>query len=302
MNRHSSREKQFKSGFVAIIGPPNVGKSTLLNYLLGEKISITSQKPQTTRNRILGILHRENAQIIFVDTPGIHKATGPLNKRIVETALSALVDVDLILVMVDASARDEVSETLLIKSLEDQKKPVIMALNKIDITQKSRLLALIDQWKDAFPFKEIIPISAQTGEQTDVLIASMEAHLPDGPPFFPPDSITDATERFIVSELIREKAFRLTGQEIPYSIAVTVDKFSENEKTRLISIHATIHVERESQKGIVIGKGGVKLKQIGEAARKDIETLLSTKIFLKLFVRVQKNWSKDSKALRNFGY
>ena len=302
MNRHSPTEKQFKSGFVAIIGPPNVGKSTLLNRLLGEKISITSKKPQTTRNRILGILHRQNSQIVFLDTPGIHNATGPLNKRIVETALSTLADVDLILVMVDASEGDEISENLLLKTLKNQKKPVMLALNKIDLIKKGQLLSLIDQWQTVYPFKEIIPLSAQTGEQTDFLISSMEEALPKGPAFFPPDSITDVTEKFIVSELIREKAFRLTDQEIPYSIAVTVDKFLEKEKPGIIHIHATIHVERESQKGIVIGKGGTKLKQIGEAARKDIEKLLASKIFLKLFVRVQKNWSKDTKALRKLGY
>lgn len=284
------------------MGAPNVGKSTLLNHLLGEKISITSKKPQTTRNRILGVLHRERSQMVFVDTPGVHHASGPLNRRIVETALSALSDVDLILVMADASAPDEASERILIKAMADQKKPALMALNKIDLIKKSHLLLLIDQWKAIFPFREIVPISAKTGDQVDTLITGMEALLPAGPPFFPPDSITDVSERFIVSELIREKAFRLTGQEIPYSIAVTIDKFSEKEKPGLIRIHATIHVERPSQKGIVIGKGASKLKQIGEAARKDIEKLLGTKVFLKLFVRVQKNWSKDTKALRKFGY
>ena len=290
----------FKSGFVAIVGAPNVGKSTLLNQLLGEKISITSKKPQTTRNRILGILHREKSQIVFMDTPGVHKATGTLNHRIVDAAMAALDEVDLILMMVDASNPDSTSEQILIKALKNLNKPVILGLNKIDLLAKSGLLLLMEQWEKAYPFQEIIPFSAKTGDQTDVLMTSMESILPEGPPFFPPDSLTDASERFIVSELIREKAFRLTGQEIPYSIAVTIDKFSENP--RIINIHATLHVERDSQKGIVIGKGGSKLKQIGESARKDIEKLLGTKIFLKLFVRVQKNWTRDTKALRKFGY
>lgn len=292
----------FKSGFVAIAGAPNVGKSTLLNKILGEKISITSRKPQTTRNRILGILHRPASQFVFVDTPGIHQAKTPLNTRIVGTALSTLNDTDLILVLVDASKPDPNSEQILVKNLKKQRKPVILAINKIDLVVKHLLLPIIDRWTKAYPFESVIPVSAKHGIQVEELLDTMEALLPEGPPFFPEESITNLPERFITAEIIREKVFRLTGQEIPYSTAVTVDSFSEQKKGTLVKIDATIHTERDSQKGIIIGQKGNKLKKIGENARKDIERLLGCKVFLKLFVRVQKNWSKDTKALRRFGY
>lgn len=301
-SKTTSNHNNYKSGFVAIVGAPNSGKSTLLNRLLGEKISITSQKPQTTRNRILGVLHLENAQCVFIDTPGIFAATGPLNTRIVNVAVSTLQEVDLILLMVDITRSESNTNTILINAVKDRKKPVVLAINKIDLVKKDVLLSVISKWQDKLPFADIIPISAKTGEQTDHLISSLESLLPQGPAFYPQDSLTDVSERFIVSELIREKVFRLTGQEIPYSVAVTVDQFLEKEPSSLIKIHATIHVERDSQKGIIIGKGGAKLKSIGEAARKSIEDLLDTKVFLKLFVRVEKNWSKDTKALRKFGY
>ncbi len=297
-----NKQADFKSGFVAIVGTPNVGKSTLLNRMLGEKISITSQKPQTTRNRILGIMHRPASQLVFIDTPGVHKAKTPLNIRIVGTALSALSDADLILVLVDASLPDPNSEQILIKKFKKQKKPVVLAINKIDLVEKPALLTIIDKWAKAYPFESVIPVSAKYGTQVEELLDAMEALLPKGPPFFPEESITDLPERFITAEIIREKVFRLTGQEIPYSTAVTVDSFSEQKKGALVKIDATIHIERDSQKGIIIGKNGSKLKKIGEDARKDIERMLGCKVFLKLFVRVQKKWSKDTKALRRFGY
>ncbi len=297
-----NKQADFKSGFVAIVGTPNVGKSTLLNRILGEKISITSQKPQTTRNRILGIMHRPASQLVFIDTPGVHKAKTPLNIRIVGTALSALSDADLILVLVDASLPDPNSEQILIKKFKKQKKPVVLAINKIDLVEKPALLTIIDKWAKAYPFESVIPVSAKYGTQVKELLDAMEALLPKGPPFFPEESITDLPERFITAEIIREKVFRLTGQEIPYSTAVTVDSFSEQKKGALVKIDATIHIERDSQKGIIIGKNGSKLKKIGEDARKDIERMLGCKVFLKLFVRVQKKWSKDTKALRRFGY
>ena len=292
----------FKSGFVAIVGAPNSGKSTLLNRLLGEKISITSKKPQTTRNRILGILHLEKAQCIFIDTPGIFKASGPLNTRIVDVAVSTLHEVDIILLLVDVTQADTRKYQFLIKAIQDQNKQVILALNKIDLIKKHELLDIIAKWQNICSFTDIIPISAKTGDQLDALVSALHGVLPKGPQFYPDDSLTDVSERFIVSELIREKIFRQTGQEIPYSVAVTVDQFEENTASPIIRIHATIHVERDSQKGIIIGKGGSKLKRIGEEARKSIEELLSTKVFLKLFVRVEKNWSRDTKALRKFGY
>jgi GTPase len=292
----------FRSGFVAILGAPNAGKSTLLNHMLGQKISITSKKPQTTRNRILGVVHRTGSQMVFLDTPGIHRAKNPLNARIVDAALSTLSEADLVMLVVDAQTPDEPSEQLLLKKLSRQRLPVLLALNKIDQVQRSALLSQIERWSDAFPFQAVVPISAKSGEQVDRLLDAMEGALPAGPPFFPPDSLTDLPTRFIAAEIVREKAFRLTGQEIPYALAVTIDSFKEEKKGALVRIHATIHVERDSQKGIVIGRQGAKLKQIGEAARQEIEVLLDTKVFLKLFVRVQKNWTRDTKALRKFGY
>jgi GTPase len=293
---------EFKSGFVAIVGAPNTGKSTLLNRMLGEKISITSSKPQTTRNRILGVVHRQNAQMVFLDTPGIHRATEPLNVRIVDEALAAMADGDVILFVVDAEHADETSEKLLQNKLADLKTPVILALNKIDLIGKADLLVLIDKWSRAHSFQAVVPISAATGDQVDLLLSEMENLLPAGPPFFPEDTLTDLPQRFIVAEIIREKVFRLTGQEIPYATAVTVESFKGKKDGQIVHIEATIHVERDSQKGIIIGKQGQKLKKIGEDARKEIERLLETRVFLKLFVRVQKNWSRDTKALRLFGY
>ena len=296
------RDPEFKSGFVAIVGAPNAGKSTLLNRMLGEKISITSKKPQTTRHRILGVLHRVSAQIVFIDTPGVHAANRALNVRIVETALSALAEVDLVLVLVDVARPDAESEGLMVKNLKPGRRPVVLALNKIDRIGKESLLKSIDQWSELYPFNAVVPISATRGTQVDQLLRVMENLLPAGPPLYPDDMLTDLPQRFLVAERIREKVIRLTGQEIPYAAAVTVESYQEEKGGALVKIHAVIHVERESQKGIIIGKGGTKLKQIGQAAREDIEAFLETKVFLKLFVRVEKNWSRDTKALRRLGY
>ncbi|MEA3429156.1 MAG: GTPase Era [Thermodesulfobacteriota bacterium] len=298
----NEKSTDFKSGFVAIVGAPNAGKSTLLNRMLGEKVSITSKKPQTTRNRIIGVVHRPFSQIIFIDTPGMHRAKGKLNVRIVDVALSSLGDVDIVLILIDISKPDPDSESFIVKKLEKQKRCVILALNKIDLVNKVELIAIIDKWAKAYPFDAIVPISAKHGNQVETLIESAERLLPKGPPLFPEDTLTDMPQRFIAAEMIREKVFRLTGQEIPYSTAVTIDSFSTKKKGALVMINATIHVERASQKGIIIGKGGSKIKQIGESSRKDIERMVGAKVFLKLFVHVQKDWSKDTKALRNFGY
>jgi GTP-binding protein Era len=279
-----------------------VGKSTLLNQALGQKISITSKKPQTTRNRIVGILQRPQAQVVFVDTPGIHAATKALNVRIVETATSALVDVDVVLLLTDASAPAPEAEHVLLAKLAQVRRPVILAINKIDLIERPRLLEQIARWDQRLKCDEIIPICARSSEQVDRLIAAVMARLPEGPAYFPRDDLTDLPERFIVAEWIREKVFRLTGQEVPYAAAVTVDSFQEHPDKGLVEVVATIHVERASQKGIIIGKKGAKLKQIGSEARRDIENLLQNKVFLKLFVRVQKNWSRDARALRRFGY
>ncbi|MEJ2164859.1 MAG: GTPase Era [Desulfobacterales bacterium] len=297
-----SQYENFKSGFVAIAGTPNAGKSTLLNRMLGEKISITSKKPQTTRNRILGVLHREGLQIVFFDTPGLFKARDKLNVRIVDTALSAVGDADLILVVIDAAHPDPNSERYLVKQLQRLTRPVVLALNKIDLVEKSNLLEIIDKWSKMYRFKEVLPISAAKGIQIDELISAMAALVPCGPTYFPEDTLTDATQRFIAAELIREQVFRLIGEEIPYATAVTVERFKETDDGRLVNIEATIHLERDSQKGIVIGKNGSKLKQIGTRSREQIEYMLGCKVYLKLFVRVQKNWRKDARALRRFGY
>ena len=296
----------FKSGFVAIIGRPNVGKSTLLNAILGEKIAIVSKKPQTTRNKIRGIKNIENAQIIFLDTPGIHTAKGYLNKFMVKEALSALEDVDCIIYMVEA-AREVIEEELFIienlkKVAPDGQPPIILCINKTDMAEKNKLLPLIDQYSRLYAFKEIIPLSAAKGEGVDELLKLIIQLLPEGPKYFPEDILTDLPERFVAAEIVREKVFEFTKQEIPYSTAVVVDRFKENPQKKLVSISATINVERDSQKGIIIGKKGSMLKQIGTRARIDIERLLGTKVFLELFVKVQKDWTKDKKMLKEFGY
>jgi len=292
----------FRCGTVAIMGAPNAGKSTLLNRLLGMKIAITSKRPQTTRTRILGVVHRTGAQIILLDTPGIHQAKGPLNTRIVAAALAAIEDVDLLLWMVDAERPDPAAEAFLLERLTAAKTPVLLAINKIDRVAKTQILPLIDAWHQRYPFGAIVPVSARHGHQIENLEREMIQHLPEGPPLFPEDEVTDQPERVIVTEMIREKVFRLTGAEIPYSTAVTVEQFKTRPDRPLVDIHATIHLERDSQKAIVIGKGGAKLRQIGEAARMDIEQLLGAKVFLKLFVRVQKNWTRDAKSMQRCGY
>jgi GTP-binding protein Era len=293
---------KFRSGFVAIAGPPNAGKSTLLNRILGEKLSITSRKPNTTRHRILGVWHGTSAQIVFMDTPGIFQARDGLNLRMVNTAFGVLGDADLILLVVDAARPDANAERFLVKRLKSVRPAVILALNKIDLIRKESLLALIEHWSSMHVFEALVPISATDGTQVDELVETLAAALPQGPPFFPEDMLTDLPQRFLVAETIREKVFRFTGDEIPYAAAVTVDAFKEDPAAGRVTIAATVHVERESQKGIVIGRHGSKLKQIGMAARLEIERMLEARIYLKLFVRVQKNWRKDTRAIRRFGF
>ncbi|MBA3010796.1 MAG: GTPase Era [Proteobacteria bacterium] len=293
-------KEEFRSGFVGIIGAPNAGKSTLLNQLLGQKISITSKKPQTTRDRILGIVNRPNSQIVFMDTPGIHKSTTLLNKRIVDQAMLAMADVDVVLFMVDASARNFSAEKLIISQLNKTGKPVILGLNKIDIAKKAQLFSLVEEFKQLFEFRAVVPISAKNNIQVDQLLAEVESSLEMGPMLYPEETFTDVSEKFMVKEIIREKVFRLTGMEIPYSSAVTVDAFDVEKK--LIVIHASIHVVRDSQKGIIIGKKGAMLTQIGTKARIDIEKMTGSKVLLKLFVKVTKDWISNAKALNEFGY
>jgi len=291
----------FKSGFVSIIGRPNTGKSTLLNSILGEKVVIVSEKPQTTRNRIRGIKNMENAQIIFLDTPGIHKAKGHLNEFMVKEAMSALEDMDIIIYLVEATGKIK-DELFIIESLKRVRCPVLLGINKIDMVRKDSILPLMDEYSSVYPFREIIPLSARKGEGMDELFRCIVELLPEGPKYFTEDILTDQTERFVVAEIVREKIFELTREEIPYSTAVIVERFKENPGKRIISISATINVERDSQKGIIIGKGGAMLKEIGTRARIDIERLLGTKVYLELFVRVRKDWTKDAKSLKEFGY
>ncbi len=291
---------------VAIVGPPNAGKSTLMNALLEQKISIVTPKPQTTRNRILGIVNAEGYQIVLLDTPGLHKAREPLNQEMVRIALDSLHEVDAVIYMIDVSL--PLPDRLKVEKgqelagyMEQVTSPVILVLNKVDLLNKEKLLALIQTYADIFPFHAIIPISALHGDGTDRLLAELLQVLPIGPRYYPEDIPTDATERFLVAEIIREKVFLLTGEEVPYSSAVLIESFKEDPVKGLVTIHATIVLERESQKGIVIGKGGMKLKSIGIAARKDIERLLDQKVLLKLWVKVRKNWSHDEKFLKELG-
>lgn len=292
----------FRSGFVSIIGRPNVGKSTLLNRILGEKIVITSDKPQTTRNRIQGIHNVPGAQIVFIDTPGIHQARSRLNKYMVDVALSSIREVDLVLFLVEANQKPGEQEQEIIDVLAGTAAPVFLVINKVDTTEKGSVLERIAAYKDRYPFREIVPVSAQTGDGVDRLVALVRDILPEGPVYFPDDILTDVPERFIAAEIIREKVFRLTRDEIPYATAVEVDSFKEREDGGLVSIAATITVERDSQKGIIIGKKGAMLKKIGSAARVEIEHLLNTKVFLELFVRVRKDWSEDARMLKELGY
>lgn len=292
----------YKSGFISIIGRPNVGKSTLLNAIVGEKIAITSSKPQTTRNRILGVKHLTEGQLIFLDTPGIHKARGVFNILMVKTSLATLKEVDVILFLVEATRPMDERDIFIVDKLKKVKTPVILVVNKIDLVKKDALLPLIDGYSRLYPFKEVIPVSALKGDGIEIIVNRIYELLSEGPRYFPEDVITDLPERFIVAEIIREKVFELTREEIPYSVAVVVDEFKEEQQMGLIHIMATIHVEKDSQKGIVIGKGGRLIKEIGTKARLDIERLLGSKVYLQLFVRVQEKWTEDMRILQEFGY
>ncbi len=295
-------EKQkFRSGFVAIIGRPNVGKSTLLNRIVGQKIAITSHKPQTTRNRILGIQNLDHAQVLFIDTPGIHEAHSPLNRYMVEQARAACLDVDVVLWLVEAD-RPVDSDPMIPQLLEKGNHPVLLVINKIDMIPKARLLPMIDSYRKICPFASIVPISALKGVGVDALMVEIPALLPEGPRYYPEDQLTDVPERFIVAEMIREQILMRTKDEVPYGVAVLVERFQENTARNMVGIDAVINVERDSQKGILVGKGGTMIRQIGQAARKEIERLLGVKVHLELFVRVQKNWTSSGRMMKEFGY
>ena len=295
-------EVKFLSGYIAIIGRPNVGKSTLLNRILGQKVAITSNKPQTTRNRILGIHNFSGGQALFVDTPGIHKAKGKLNRFMVDQAVGACADVDLILFLVEADDSPGGGDEYILKLLEKSSVPVFLILNKIDLVKPPRLLRLIKQYSERFKFAEVIPLSARGGDGVPQMLQAIEPYLPEGPQYYPDDILTDQPERFIVAELVREKIMRRTNEEIPYGVGVQVESFEEKPEKNLVVIQAMIHVERDSHKKIIVGKGGQMIKTIGQEARKDMERLLGTRVFLELFVRVDKDWSQSERMLRELGY
>ncbi|MBW1982370.1 MAG: GTPase Era [Deltaproteobacteria bacterium] len=295
-------ETSFKSGFIAIIGAPNVGKSTLLNLLVGEKIAIISPKPQTTRTRILGVRTTDHYQMVFLDTPGIHQARGQLNLAMVRTAVATLETVDLILFLVEAhKPRDRENNTVL-EVLQRVKTPVFLAVNKIDLTGEASLPEIVENWSSRYPFAQKACISALYQSGIQELLDKIAAMLPPGPPYYDEDTLTDIPERAICAEIIREKIIHLTSEEIPYATAVTISSFKEDPERNLIRIHAEVHVERPSQKGIIIGKKGSMLRQIGQQARLDMEHLLGARVYLELWVKVRKKWRKDPRALREFGY
>ena len=292
----------FKSGFVGIIGKPNVGKSTLLNCIIGEKVAITSYKRQTTRNRIMGIYNAEEGQIIFLDTPGIHNAKSPLNKYMVSAAFNTFGDVDIILFLVDANATFDAEDALIVESLATISVPVVLIINKVDLIEKERLLPLIDDLRQRYVFEEIIPLSAFNGFNVEIVLDTVRKLLPVGPKYFPDDMYTDSSERFLAAEIIREKVMLLTHHEIPYSTAVVVESFKEDEQKNIINVSAAINVEKNSQKGIIIGKKGSMLKEIGRQARLEMEQFFGTRIYLELFVKVSKDWTTNERMLKEFGY
>ncbi len=293
--------KSFESGFVAIVGRPNVGKSTFMNYVLGQKIAIMSDKAQTTRNKIQGVYTKDNAQIVFLDTPGIHKPKHELGEFMVKSAYSALKEVDAVLFMVNVSEKRGPGDDFIIEKLKGIKTPIFLVLNKIDLVTPEVLLERVESYKDALDFAGVFPISVLQGNNVNELMEALIEALPEGPQYYPADQITDHPEYFVVSELIREKILQLTQEEIPHSVAVTVDKMQKDEFDK-VHVYANIIVERKSQKGIIIGKGGRLLKEIGTRARRDIQQLLGNKVYLELWVKVEKDWRKRKSNLQEYGY
>jgi GTP-binding protein Era len=293
----------FLSGFIAIVGPPNVGKSTLLNAFLGQKIAITSPKPQTTRNRIMGVYNEDDCQMVFIDTPGIHPTKSLLHKSMVGSAKASLGEVDIVLLVVGLEeAVDSDDLKIILGALRRAGKPAILAINKIDLIKKERLLPLIESHSKLHRFTSIIPISALYGDGLETLRAELKKRLPPGPRFFPPEMRTDKSEEFLIAEIIREKIYHETREELPYSSAVVVERLEEDTEGNLLTIMAVIYVEKASQKGMIIGKNGTMIKRIGREARIEMERIFSLKVYLELFVKVQKKWSSDTRSLRRLGY
>ena len=291
-----------KTGFVSLIGRPNAGKSTLLNRLVGTKLAIVSDKPQTTRNRILGVRNYPDAQVVFLDTPGIHRPLHRMNVRMVDAAVDTIGEVDVLGVVVDASERGGKGHEFVIDLARKSKAPVFLILNKIDLIKKSRLLPVIDEYHRTGIFAEIVPVSAATGDNVDRLERAIIDRLPEGEPLYPPDYLTDQPERFFAAEIVREKVLQHTRDEIPFSSAVVVDKFDEPDRPDgILKLHCTIVVDRESQKPIVVGRGGEMIKRIGTAARQDLEAFFDARVFLDLHVRVKSEWREDESVLRDIG-
>lgn len=302
MDTKNSTETDFLSGFIAIVGPPNVGKSTLLNRLLGTKVAIVTPKPQTTRNRVLGIYHGDGYQMVLMDTPGIHKTRTALHKSMVASAQEACREVDIVMMMMEMLRPDDPDISLILGNLKKIEKPVLLVINKIDLGSKEVLLPIIDEFRRLQVFDAIIPISALTGDGIERLLEELKSRLRPGPAFFPKEMKTDQSDAFLVSEIIREKIYNYTKQELPYSSAVTVESIEEIPKKGVLSISARIHVETDSQKAILIGKKGHMIKSIGQSSRGELETIFGTHVYLDLRVRVEKNWSRDTRALRRLGY
>jgi GTP-binding protein Era len=292
----------FKSGFVSIVGRPNVGKSTLLNHIVGQKIAIMSNKPQTTRNKITAVHTTEQGQIIFLDTPGIHKPKSKLGDYMVTVAENTLNEVDLVLFVIDATEKRGPGDDYIIERLKQVKTPVFLVINKIDKVHPEALLPIIDEYRKLYDFKQIVPVSALEGNNTGALLQAIFDEMEEGPMYYPPDQVTDHPERFIVAELIREKVLHLTREEVPHSIAVTVEEMKRGDDGKTLYIYAAIYVERDSQKGILIGEKGRMLKEIGRRARIDIERLMGDKVYLELWIKVKKDWRNQEKMLRNFGF
>lgn len=288
-----------KSGFVNIVGNPNVGKSTLMNALVGEKISIITSKAQTTRHRIMGIVNGEDFQIVYSDTPGVLKPNYKLQESMLNFSTGALTDADIILYVTDVVESFDKNQSFLEK-VKKQTAPVMLIINKIDLTNQEKLIELVEKWKEVLPETEIIPISATNNFNLDHLLKRIKAQLPDSPPFFEKDALTDKPARFFVTEIIREKILTNYDKEVPYSVEVAVESFKEDKK--MIHINAVIYVERDSQKGIIIGQGGKMLKKVGTEARKDIESFFDKKVFLELYVKVEKDWRNKENKLKDFGY
>lgn len=292
----------FRSGFAALIGRPNVGKSTLLNALIGRKVAIMSNRPQTTRNQIRGVLTTNTEQIIFIDTPGIHKPQHRLGEYMVETAEATLREVDVVVLVADATERSPSVDDAVLERLGNLSTPVVLVINKVDAVDKPKLLTLMDYYQKQYPFRAMVPVSAKDGTQLEELKQVILQELPEGPQYYPGDAVTDHPEQFVIAEFIREKVLKLTREEVPHSVMVDVEQLERREGSDVVYVHAVIYTERDSQKGILIGKNGAMLKRVGQLARRELEALFGSKVFLELWVKVKKDWRNEPSLLKRWGF